>query len=262
MALSQSTIERIARELMEAERKRESLEPISQRYGELSYDEAYAIQKENAQIKVASGAVIVGRKIGLTSKAMQEQSKISEPDYGVVFSSGVFREGQVINMQKIVWLRIEAEIAFLLKDDLEGPGVTVAKVLSATEGVIPAFEILDRRLKNYVTVKDSIADNAGQAGVVLGGRLTQLSHDIDLRLIGMVLEKNGAILETAAGAASLGNPAEAVAWLANKLHEHGLILKRGEFIISGSLTRAIDVEPSSFFRATFDRLGSVSALFE
>ena len=108
MALSQSTIQEIARELIEAERKRKPLEPISQRYGELSYDEAYAIQKKTAEIKIASGAVIVGRKIGLTSKAMQEQSKINEPDYGVVFSSGVFREGQVIDMKKIVWHRIEA----------------------------------------------------------------------------------------------------------------------------------------------------------
>ena len=261
MALSQRIIEEIAQKLVEAERKREPLEPISEKYGDLSYEDAYGIQKKTAELKASSGAVIVGRKVGLTSKAMQEQSKINEPDYGAVFSSGVFREAQVISMKRIVWHRIEAEIAFLLKDDLKGPGVTVAKVLSATEGVLPAFEILDRRLKNYVNVKDSIADNAGQAGVVLGGKLTPLA-DIDLRLVGMVLEKNGAILETAAGAASLGNPAEAVAWLANKLHEHGMTLRQGEFIISGSLTKAIDIEPGSFFRATFDRLGSVSALFE
>ena len=165
-------------------------------------------------------------------------------------------------MKSLIKPRIEAEIAFLLKDDLKGPGVSVASVLGATEGIMPAFEIIDRRFKREVTVKDSIADNAANAAVILGGKLTPLSPDIDLRLIGMILEKNGEVIDTATGAAVLGNPAEAVAWLANKLNEHGITLRKGEFIISGSLTRAVDVESGSFFRATFDRLGSVSVYIE
>jgi 2-keto-4-pentenoate hydratase len=256
-----SVIDEVSLQLIEAESKSKPIDPISQKYGDLSYDDAYAIQRRTAETKAGSGVFVVGKKIGLTSKAMQEQSKISEPDYGVILHNRVFREGEPVKLKAIVWPRIEAEIAFLLKDDLKGPGLTVSTVLAATEGIMPAFEILDRRLKNYLTVKDSIADNAGQAGVILGGKLTPLSPEIDLRLIGMVLEKNGDIVATAAGAASLGNPAEAVAWLANKLYEHGITLKKGEFIISGSLTKAIDIEPGSFFRASFDRIGPVSALF-
>lgn len=262
MTLTKDEIEEISRQLIEAERECEPIEPISQKYADLSYDDAYAVQRRTTEIKVELGAVIVGRKIGLTSKAMQEQAKISEPDYGVIFRSWVFREGQPLPIRKVVWPRIEPEIAFLLKNDLKGPGVTVASVLAATEGIMPAFEILGRRFRNYATVKDSIADNAAQDGVILGDKLTPLSPEIDLRLIGMVLEENGEIIDTAAGAASLGNPGEAVAWLANKLYEHGMTLRKGEFIMSGSLTKAVELQPGSFFRATFDRLGSVSVMFK
>ncbi len=262
MSLTKDEIEEISRQLIEAEREGEPPEPISQKYTDLSYDDAYAIQRRTTEIKVGLGAVIVGRKIGLTSKAMQEQAKISEPDYGVIFHNCVFREGQLLLIKRVVWPRIEPEIAFLLKNDLKGPGVTVAGVFAATEGIMPAFEILGRRFKTFATVKDSIADNAAQDGVILGGKLTPLSPEIDLRLIGMVLEENGEIIDTAAGAASLGNPGEAVAWLANKLYEHGMTLRKGEFIMSGSLTKAVDLKPGSFFRATFDRLGSVSVMFK
>ena len=262
MALTEALIGKISEQLIEAERSCQPIEALSDKFADLSYNDAYAIQLKTIDIKVKSGAVIVGKKIGLTSKAMQEQSNVKEPDYGFILDNKVFREGQPIRMKNLIKPRIEAEIVFLLKDDLKGPGVTVASVLAATEGVMPAFEIIDRRFKGEITVKDSIADNASNGAVVLGGKLTPLSPDIDLRLMGMVLEKNGGIIGTAAGAAVLGNPAEAVAWLANKLAEHGIILRKGEFIMSGSLTRASDIEPGSFFRATFDRLGSVSAYIE
>lgn len=262
MALTGDMIEQISQQLIEAERSCQPIDAISSKFADLSYDDAYAIQLKTIEIKVKSGAVIVGKKIGLTSKAMQEQANIKEPDYGFLLHNRVFREGQPIPMKSLIMPRIEAEIAFLLKDNLKGPGVTVASVLGAIEGVIPAFEIIDRRFKGEITVKDSIADNAANGAVILGGKLTPLSPEIDLRLIGMVLEKNGAIIDTAAGAAVLGNPAEAVAWLANKLNEYGITLRRGEFIISGSLTRAREIESGSFFRATFDRLGSVSVYIE
>ena len=262
MALTEDIIEQISQQLIEAERSCQPIDAISSRFADLSYEDAYAIQLKTIDIKVKSGAVIVGKKIGSTSKAMQEQSNIKEPDYGFILHSSVFREGQPIPMKSLITPRIEAEIAFLLKDDLEGPRVTVANVLGATEGVMPAFEVIDRRFKGEVTVKDSIADNAANAAVILGGKLTPLSPDIDLRLTGMVFEKNGEIIDTAAGAAVLGNPAEAVAWLANKLSEHGNTLRRGEFVISGSLTQAAYIESGAFFRVTFDRLGSVSAYIE
>lgn len=262
MTLTKDTIEQISGQLIEAERSCQPIDAISSKFTDLSYDDAYAIQLRTIDIKVKSGTVIVGKKVGLTSKAMQEQSNIKEPDYGFILHNRVFREGLPIPMKSLIKPRIEAEIAFLLKDDLKGPGVSVASVLGATEGIMPAFEIIDRRFKGEVTVKDSIADNAANAAVILGGKLTPLSPDIDLRLMGMILEKNGKIIDTAAGAAVLGNPAEAVAWLANKLNEHGITLRKGEFIISGSLTRAVNIEAGSFFRATFDRLGSVSVYIE
>jgi len=263
MALTQDTIEKISQQLLKAERSCQPIEAISDRFTDLSYDDVYAIQLKTIDTKVKSGAVIVGKKIGLTSQAMQQQFNIKEPDYGIIVDSEVFREGQSIASKSLIIPRIEAEIAFLLRDDLQGPGVTVANVLDATEGVMPAFEILDSRFKDWkITVKDSIADNASNAAVILAGKLSPLLPDIDLRLTGLVVEKNGAVIATAAGAAVLGNPAESVAWLANKLHEYGITLRKGEIIMSGSLITAMNIEPGSFFRATFDRLGSVSALFE
>jgi len=263
MALTKDMIERISQQLLEAESSCRPIEAISDKFPDLSYDDVYAIQSETIDTKVASGAVIVGKKIGLTSTAMQQQFSIKEPDYGIIVDSSVFQEGQPIPRKSLIMPRIEAEIAFLLRDDLQGPGVTVASVLDATEAVMPAFEVIDSRFKDWkITVRDSIADNASNAAVILGGKLTPLLPDVDLRLTGMVMEKNGQVVATAAGAAVLGNPAQSVAWLANKLHEYGITLRRGEFIMSGSLIRALDVEPGFFFRATFDRLGSVSVLFE
>jgi len=263
MALTKDMIEQISQQLLKAEKSCQPIEAISARFTALSYDDVYAIQSKTIDTKVKSGAVIVGKKIGLTSQAMQQQFNIKEPDYGIIVDTGVFREGQPIARKSLILPRIEAEMAFLLRDDLQGPGVTVANVLDATEAVMPAFEVIDSRFKDWkITVKDSIADNASNAAVILGGKLTPLLPDIDLRLTGLVLGKNGEVIATAAGAAVLGNPAESVAWLANKLNEYGIPLRRGEIIMSGSLIRAVDIEPGSFFRATFDRLGSVSALFE
>jgi 2-keto-4-pentenoate hydratase len=228
----------------------------------LSYDDVYSVQLRSIHKKVQSGAVVVGKKIGLTSKGMQAQFNIDEPDYGIIVDKAVIREGKTIPTNKLILPRIEAEIAFLLRDHLKGPGITLADVLKATEGVMPAFEVIDSRFRDWkITVKDSIADNASNAAVILGGKITPIS-DIDLRLTGMILEKNGEIIATATGAEVMGNPAQSVAWLANKLSEYDIALQSGEFIMSGSLTRAAYVEPGSFFRATFDRLGSVSVLFE
>lgn len=261
MALTRDMIKQISQQLLEAEGSCQAIDAISGKFTDLSYDDVYKIQLKTIDTKVKSGAVIVGKKIGLTSKAMQEQFNITEPDYGIIVDRRVFREGQPISRKSLIMPRIEAEIAFLLKDDLRGPGVTVANVLNATKGVMPAFEIIDSRFRDWkITVEDSIADNASSAAVILGGKITPIS-DTDLRLTGMVLEKNGEVIATAAGAAVLGNPAESVAWLANKLNEYGITLRKGEFIMSGSLIRAVDIEAGSCFRATFDCLGSVSTYF-
>jgi 2-keto-4-pentenoate hydratase len=164
-------------------------------------------------------------------------------------------------MSRLIRPVIEGEICFVLKDALKGPGVDVAKVLAATAGVMPAMEIADSRFKERrMKAQDSLSENSGAAMVRLGGQLTPIDN-IDLRLIGMVLEKNGEVIATAAGAAVLGNPAQPVASLANKLAEFGMSLQAGEFIISGSLTAAVPAEAGDCFRATFDRLGFVSTRF-
>lgn len=261
MTLSDDVIQRISQQLIHAEKGAQAIGPISAVYSGLTYEDAYAIQLKTFETKVKSGEVIVGRKIGLTSRAMQEQFNIREPDYGTITDKMVFREGEPLSMNRLIAPRIEPEIAFLLKDDLKGPGVTVASVLRATEGVMPAFEVIDSRYKDWkITVKDSISDNASSAAIVLGGKLAPAA-DVDLRLVGMVLEKNGEVVATGAGAAVLGNPAESVAWLVNKLIEYGIGLRAGEFVMSGSFVRAVTAESGSFFRATFDRIGAVSAFF-
>ncbi len=262
MALSKEQIAQVSAELINAERSRVPIQALTERFPDVSYEDAYAIQLKTFDTYVKSGAVIVGKKIGLTSKAMQDQFGIREPDYGIITDEMVAREGAPIPMSSLILPRIEPEIAFLLKQDLKGPGVNVANVLDATEGVMPAFEVIDSRYKDWkITVKDSISDNASAALMILGGRLTPVK-DLDLRFLGMVLEKNGAVVSTGAGAAVLGNPAQSVAWLANKLTEYGIFLKKGEFVMSGSLVQAVTVEAGSHLRATFDRLGSVSVCFE
>jgi 2-keto-4-pentenoate hydratase len=264
MALDDKIINEIAEQLLEAERTCESLDSISKRYPGLDYDDAYKIQNTVIQKRVANGAKIVGLKIGQTSKAMQELVGIKEPDFGTILDDKVYAEGRPIPVDSMMYPRIEVEIGFYLEKDIEGPGVNVLDVLDATKGVFPLLEVKDSRVKDphNTTVEDSIADNATSGVVIFGGKLTPLTEDLDLRLVGMIFEHNGKVIDSATGVESLGNPAEAVAWLANKLSEYGMKLNKGQFIMSGGLTKAIECTPGSCFKATFDRLGSVSAIFK
>lgn len=251
----------LTQELLSAEETRTPVAPLTDRFPGITVADAYNIQLGIINTKLARGDVVVGKKIGLTSRAMQEMYGVREADYGHILSSGVLLEGQPVNTGRLIQPRLEAEICFVLKDDLKGPGVTVANVLTATAGVMPAFEIIDSRIKDWkIKIQDTVADNASNAAVVLGGKLTPIK-DLDLRLIGMVFEKNGDITATGAGAAVLGNPAQAVAWLANTLSEYGIVLKAGEFIMSGALTAALPIKAGDNFTATFDRLGTVTVRF-
>jgi len=262
MALSNEQVAQISAELIAAEQSRVPIQALTERFTGVSYEDAYAIQLKTFDTYVKGGAVIVGKKIGLTSKAMQDQMNIREPDYGMITDRMVAREGAPIQMSSLILPKIEPELAFLLKEDLKGPGINVANVIEATEGVMPAFEVIDSRYRDWkITVIDSISDNASAGVMILGGKLTPIK-DIDLRYVGMVLEKNGTLVSTGAAAAVLGNPAQSVAWLANKLTEYGITLKKGEFVMSGSLVQAVTVEAGSSLRATFDRIGSVSVCFE
>lgn len=261
--MEKSKLDALAAELLAAERLRQPVAPLTERLPDLSVEDAYVIQLRIIQQKVSAGAVIVGKKVGLTSRAMQDMFGVREPDFGHLLNTVLVPEGQPLSLSRLIQPRVESEICFVLKEDLRGPGVNVAKVLQATYGVMPALEIIDSRFRDWkIKIQDTIADSASNAAIVLGGRLTRI-EDIDLRLIGLVLEKDGEVVATAAGAAVLGNPAEAVAWLANRLGEYdvGVSLKAGEFIMSGSLTAALPVTAGTSVRATFDRLGSVSARF-
>jgi len=259
--MEESLIKSLALELLRAEDEAKPVEPISERYPEISVEDAYRIQLEIVRRKIERGEKVVGKKIGLTSRAMMEMLGVDQPDYGHITDRMVVLENDSIDTSKLIAPKVEAEIAFLLKEDLEGPGVTPARVIQATEGVFPALEIIDSRIKDWrIKIFDTVADNAGIARLVLGSKMTRIEN-IDLRLIGLVMRKNGEIVATAAGAAVLGNPVDSVAWLANKLSEFGVSLKRGEIILSGSLIRAFDVKPGDSVIAEFDRLGSVSARF-
>ncbi len=261
MTIEKSELEGLARELLVAERSAVPIEALTDRFPELGLSDAYAIQQIMVRTWTESGHTVVGKRIGLTSRAMQEMFGLKEPDYGHILDRVVVPEGEPISMSRLIAPRVESEICFLLKDDLEGPGVNAASVLAATLGVMPALEIIDSRIKDWkIKVADSIADNASNALVVLGGKLTPVA-DLDLRTIGMVLERNGEIVATGAGAAVMGNPAQSVAWLANALGDYGSGLHAGEFIMSGSLTAAVPAGAGLAFSATFDHLGTVRARF-
>lgn len=262
MALTNSTIEQVAAELLAAERERVPIAALSERYPETTFAEAYQIQRLNVDARARAGARIVGAKVGFSSKAMREQFKVPEPNCGVLFDHMIWREGAVVDHSSLILPMVEAEIAFVLGEDLEGPGVNAAQAAKATAGVMASLEVLESRFKDWkVTVIDSTADDAEACGTVLGGRLTPLS-EIEPRLLGVAFSRNGQVVSTGAGAAALGNPVDALAWVANKLGSLGIGLKKGHIVITGSLIRAVAAEPGDVFSATFDRLGAVTVKFE
>ena len=237
-------------------------EPLTQSYPQITVEDAYKIQLANVKRRLEEGAIVIGKKIGLTSVPMQQMLGVPEPDYGHLLDNMIVDEEIAINANSLLQPKVEAEIIFVLKKELKGPGVTLAQVLQATEGVFPAFEIIDSRIKDWkIKIEDTVADNASSALFIIGSQMVSIK-DLNLKYVGMVLEKNGSIIDTAAGAAVLGHPAIAVAWLANKLAEYDISLKPGELILSGSLTKAYEVKSGDVFTATFGNIGRVKATFE
>ncbi len=260
-ATDRAKIDEAARKLYRAELERRPVSPLTETYTDLSLSEAYQVQLAIVALKRAAGARVVGKKTGLTSKSMQRLLGIDEPDFGHLLESMMVPDGGDIPLQELIQPKVEAEIAFLLGQDLQGSGVTVEDALAATRCVIAALEIIDSRIKEWrIKLADTVADNASSGRVVLGRKALAVI-DLDLRLVGMVLEKNGEPIATGAGAAVLGHPARAVAWLANKLAEFGLSLKANEVILPGALCAAVEVGPGDTITAAFDRLGTVSVRF-
>ncbi|GEN33259.1 MULTISPECIES: 2-keto-4-pentenoate hydratase [Aneurinibacillus] len=255
-------IELAAKELWEAERNNQPISPLTETYSGFTVEDAYAVQQQVKAWKVEAGARLIGRKIGLTSKAMQNALGVPEPDFGSLYDNMLLPEGTTIPFEQFLQPKVEAELAFIMKEDLQGPGVHFQDVIRATSFIVPAFEIIDSRVRDWkIKIQDTIADNASSGALVLGSRGVFVD-ELNLRLVGLVLESNGQVVDTAAGAAVLGHPAAAVAWLCNKLAEFGEGLQAGDIVLSGSFTKAYEVKPGSVFSAHFDQIGTVQIGFE
>lgn len=240
---------------------RQPIAPITGREPDISIEDAYRIQLRMVERRLQKGETIIGKKIGVTSRAVQDMLGVYQPDFGQLLSGMVYGEGEPIPTGTLIAPRAEAEVAFILKRDLNGPGVTAADVLRATEYVLPCFEIVDSRITDWkIRIQDTVADNASCGVFVLGGTPRSL-RGFDLSVAGMVVEKNGDILSTSAGAAVQGSPVNAVAWLANTLGALGIPLKAGEVILSGSQSPLMPVAAGDSFRCSVGGLGSCSVRF-
>jgi len=247
--------------LEQAMEKRLGVEPLTSLDPAITMREAYRVQLHSVEKKVRAGVRILGKKIGLTSAAMQQLLQVDQPDYGHLMDDMVVENGGSIPFSRVLQPKVEAEIAFVLKRDLIGPRVTPLDVLLATDYVLPALEIVDSRIADWkIKLQDTVADNASSGLYVLGGKPVK-PDAIDLPQVGMVLYKNGEIMNTGVGAAALGDPAACVAWLANKLFEFGISLKEGEVILSGALSAAVNAQPGDHFLARLAHLGEVQVHF-
>jgi len=263
-AFDEQTCAVLARELHEAEQRREQVRHFSGRFPEMSVEDGYAVSRAWVRIKEAEGQQIVGHKIGLTSRAMQVSSQIDEPDYGTLFDEMVYESNSSIPAQRFIKPRVEVELAFLLRDDLAGPDVSVNDVLNATDRVTPALEIIDARIEQFDRVTgaprkvfDTISDNAANAGIVLGGTPVR-PDDVDLPRVGALVYLNGIVEESGLAGAVLGHPANGVAWLARRLHQYGERLEAGQIVLAGSFTRPIPMAGGDVVQADYGRLGTVS----
>ncbi len=265
--LDQTTIAALAAELHDAEKRRIQLRHFSKRHPQMTIEDGYAIQRAWLQIKLAEGRVVRGRKIGLTSRAMQQASQITEPDYAPLLDDMFFEAGGDIPIDRFIAPRVEVELAFILGKPLKGPNVTLADVLSATVLVTPAVEIIDARIEQFDRetkaprkVFDTIADFAANAGIVTGGRPVR-PHDVDLRWAGAMLYKNGVIEETGLAAAVLNHPGNGVAWLANKIAPYGEQLNAGDVVLGGSFTRPTTAVRGDVFHVDYGPLGAIAFRF-
>lgn len=255
-------IQQAAVALMEAEKAKKPINPFTSSTEAISVDDAYQIQITQIRHKVDNGAKIVGKKIGLTSKAMQEMLKVDQPDYGHILNDMVYEDGETISLNQYIQPKIEFEIAFVLNKDLKGPNVTIQDVFEATEYVVPTLEIIDSRIKDWeIKFEDTVADNGSSAGAVIGKQTAEIHH-LDLAKVEMKVYRNGEFLDSAVGAAVMDHPANAVAWLANSLSIYGISLHKGEVILAGALSKAIPIEAGDIFTAEFAGIGSVSASFK
>lgn len=265
--LAPDLIQSLAEQLYAARKSRTPLRHFSKQYPEMTIEDGYAIQRAWVDKELADGRVVKGRKIGLTSRAMQQASQITEPDYAPLMDDMFFETGTDIRFDRFIAPRVEVELAFVLARPLRGPGVTLCDVLSATDCVVPAVEIIDARIEQFDRdtkamrkVFDTISDFAANAGIVMGGRPVR-PMDVDLRWVGAMLYKNGVIEETGLAAAVLNHPATGVAWLANKIAPYDEHLRAGDVVLAGSFTRPTGAQVGDNFHVDYGSLGAVSFRF-
>ena len=259
MELSADQVQALAQRLLDAYDRREEVLALTDALPDLSEADGYRVQRALIDLFRARGARIVGKKTGLTSKAKQVAMGVPEAIYGYLLDTYLLREPEPVRMAELIHPRLEPELAFIIGERLRGPGVTTPQVLAATRAVVPALEVIDSRYLNFkFKLADVVADNCSASRVVLGRDEVPLDG-LDLRLQGMVLEKNGVLADTGAGAAVLGHPASAVAWLANKLAAVGEALEPGDIVLPGAPCEAVFVQAGDEIRVTFDRVGSVTA---
>ncbi|WP_454194805.1 2-keto-4-pentenoate hydratase [Nocardia sp. Marseille-Q1738] len=259
--LSDTVRTELADELERAERERVAIDPLIARHPDIDVVDAYEIQLINIRRRLDGGARIVGHKVGLSSKAMQQMMGVDEPDYGHLLAEMEVYEDVPVEAGRYLFPRVEVEVGFLLGADLPGADCTEDDVLAATVAFAPAIELIDSRIKDWnIGLADTISDNASSAGFVLGAQRVAPA-DIDVKAIDAVLTRNGEVVAEGRSDAVLGDPVIAVAWLARKVASFGVRLKAGDIVLPGSCTRAIDARPGDAFHAEFAGLGSVRLQF-
>lgn len=250
----------IAEALFQARQTRIPIPPLTETNPGITVADAYEIQGHLVELLKGDDGRLVGYKLGLTSKGMQDMLGIDEPDYGPVVSNMVWEDGVTVDLGQFIQPKVEGEIALMIDKPIKGPGVTAAQVADSLSGAIAAIEMVDSRIEDWrIKLPDTVADLASSAAAVLSSRVIPI--DFDLRLTGMVITRNGETVATGAGAAALGDPVAAVAWLANTLAPYGVVLEPGQFIMTGALHAAFEPAPGDHIRAEFDRLGTVSMSF-
>ena len=267
MPLSSTVIEELAARLDLAERTRTQIGQFSLEHPDMTLDDGYAVSRAWVRHKLAGGRRIIGHKIGLTSRAMQRSSNVTEPDFGTLLDDMLFLDGHDIPIDRFIEPRVEVELAFILARPLKGPGCTIYDVLAATDYVTPAIEIIDARIARIDAasgatrkVFDTISDNAANAGIVLGGRPVK-PDAIDLRWVAALMYRNGVIEESGVAAAVLNHPANGPAWLANRLALHGEALEPGQIVLGGSFTAPVFARAGDTFHVDYGPLGAISVRF-
>ena len=262
MSLSATNINDLGMRLYEAWKNASQIPPITESFSNASIEDAYQIQLAMMNQRIKSGETVVGKKIGITAKIVMDMLGVDQPDFGHLTSGMEFKNSDDLPTKKFCQPKGEGEIAFLLNKDLIGPGITYAQVIAATECVVPAFEIVDSRIKDWkIKIQDTIADNASAGAFILGSPQKSIKG-IDLATCGMVLKKNGEIIGTGAGAATLDHPVNAVVWLANMLGSLGMNLRAGEVILSGSLSIMFPIQSGDKLEMEIGGIGRAACQFD